>query len=235
MTTGTETQTARRGSKRAQLNKEKREDKNKSRVPAGQISGGGANLAFDNTMKGASNEEDGAKKQKRNNLERGGVDSNAEASGAKGLNYRQVMAKEKKRQKKKASKKQKKKGAVYQGSKKALTAAWESLIPSWLTTIFLIDILAFMHLVLPKFFCALGEEWESPMAAVAGGNKGSNTKSTMMKTVEPWIVVLINLIVLGVIAIILSTLALLVGAINDPIGFAAKLMGDLWDYITSTF
>ncbi len=50
MATETDTQTARIGSKRAQLNRERRENANVSRVPEGQMAGGGANLTFDNAI-----------------------------------------------------------------------------------------------------------------------------------------------------------------------------------------
>ncbi|HKK54476.1 MAG TPA: hypothetical protein VJ926_03075 [Patescibacteria group bacterium] len=233
MATETDTQTARIGSKRAQLNRERRENANVSRVPEGQMAGGGANLTFDNAIRGASDKEDSDKKQNENSLVRGGGDRSAEA-GNKGLNYRRVMAQEKKKQKKKADKK-KKMSPTYQGSKKALSMAWRSLIPSWLTTIFIIDLFAFLHVVFPKFFCSLGEEWESPMSAVAGDKEGSSNKSAMMKSVEPMIVILINLVVLGVIAVILASLALVVEAISDPIGFVGSLMGDLWESLKSAF
>ncbi len=57
----------------------------------------------------------------------------------------------------------------------------------------------------------------------------------MMKSVEPMIVIVINIIVLGIIAVILVTLALLVEAITDPIGFVGTLMGQLWESIKSAF
>lgn len=233
MATETDTQTASAMSKRAQLNKEKRVDQNRTRVPEGQMTGGSANLAFDNGMSSGSNKGEDERKGKENDLQKSGAVNNEEGSGGV-MNFRQVMAKEKKRQKKKSAKSQKNSG-LNQGSKKAMQMAWQSLIPSWLTSIFVIDILAFMHLVLPKFFCALGEEWESPMTAVAGKKTGSNAKSAMMKSVEPMIVIVINIIVLGIIAVILVTLALLVEAITDPIGFVGTLMGQLWESIKSAF
>jgi hypothetical protein len=228
----TETQTLSRVSKRAQLNKERREYRNKSRVPKGQIAGGGTNLAFDNGMSANKEKED--KGENSNSSGKKGDTNNTESSGNEGMNYRQVMALEKKKQKKKAKKK-KKKSATYQGSKQVLTMSWRALLPSWFTSIFIIDIFAFLHVVLPKFFCALGEEWESPIAAMAGGEKGSSTKSAMMKSVEPMIVILINILVLVIIAIILVSLALIVEAITDPIGFVSTLMGALWESIKSAF
>ncbi|MCF7795310.1 hypothetical protein K9M50_03055 [Patescibacteria group bacterium] len=229
MATETETQTANTGSKRAQLNKKKRE--NKSRVPEGQMPGKGANLAFDNTVRGTGNKE-GDEKRKGNNLKKD-KNSDTQANNDNSGNYRQVMAREKKRQKKKASKKEKK-GAVYQGSKRALSMCWKALIPSWFTTIFIIDIFAFLHVVFPKFFCSLGEEWQSPMAAVAGDSKGSGAKSAMMKSAEPWIVVLINLLVLFVIALLIVASMILVAATNPWIlGWGAA--AELWDLVKDAF
>jgi hypothetical protein len=56
-----------------------------------------------------------------------------------------------------------------------------------------------------------------------------------MKSVEPMIVILINLIVLVIIAIIIAALALIVEAITDPIGFVGTLMGNLWESIKNAF
>ena len=61
MATDIDTQTAGIASKRAELNKEKRQDQNKSRVPEGQIAGGGANLAFDNGVNTNKKKGDDAK------------------------------------------------------------------------------------------------------------------------------------------------------------------------------
>jgi cation transport ATPase len=226
MATETDTQIASAGSKRAQLNKEKREDKNKSRVPEGQMAGGGANLAFDNGVNSNKKKGDDAKDKNSGR-------SNKIVKDSGGMNYRQVMAQEKKKQKKKANKK-KKKSATYQGSKKALAMAWRALIPSWFTSIFVINAFAFLHLVFPKFFCALGEEWESPMTAVAGGNKGSSTKASMMKSIEPWIVVLINLFVMVIIAIIIMALMIMI-ALTNPWILGWVVFSELWDLIKSAF
>lgn len=231
MATEIDTQTARKESERSQLNRERRKDINASRVPEGQIAGGGANLAFDNRIRGASDKEDDDKKE--NSFEES-KDYNSVEASSKSLNYRQVMAQEKKKQKKKTSK-GKKMSPTYQGSKKVLSMAWRALIPSWLTSIFIIDIFVFLHIIFPKFFCSLGEEWESPMVAGAGGKKGSSSTSAMMKSVEPMIVILINLIVLVIIAIIIAALALIVEAITDPIGFVGTLMGNLWESIKNAF
>lgn len=233
MATETDIQTASIGSKRAQLNRARREDQNRSRVPEGQMAGGEANLAFDNGMNSVSSKEDGDKKKKGNNLKRDGGDSSVAVSGSKGLNYRQVMAQEKKKQKKKADK-IKKMSPSYQGSKKAMAMAWRSLIPSWFTSIFIIDLFAFLHIVFPKSFCSLGEEWESPIAAVAGDKKGSSNKSAMMKSVEPMIVILINLFVLVAIAIAIVALMIAI-AITNPWIFGWVAFSELWDLIKSAF
>jgi hypothetical protein len=226
MATETDTQIASAGSKRAQLNKEKREDKNKSRVPEGQMAGGGANLAFDNGLR--SEDKQGSNSSKAGKTK--GVGAN---SAGEEMNFRQVMAQEKKRQKTKASKKSKK-SASYQGSKQALMMSWRALIPSWFLSIFAIDALAFLNLVLPKHFSSLGEEWESPMTAVTGQKKGMGLKSSVMKTVEPWIVVLINLLVLVVIAIIIMALMILI-AITNPWILGWGAFAELWDMIKGGF
>jgi hypothetical protein len=95
--------------------------------------------------------------------------------------------------------------------------------------------LAFLNLVLPTHFSSLGEEWESPMTAVTGQKKGMGLKSSVMKTVEPWIVVLINLLVLVVIAIIIMALMIMLALIKEPwiLGWAA--FKELWDLIKSAF
>lgn len=41
----------------------------------------------------------------------------------------------------------------------ALRASWLSLFPSFLLTFIWINIHAIMHMVFPKFFCELGDEW----------------------------------------------------------------------------
>lgn len=226
MATETDTQTASAVSKRAQLNRARREG---SRVPEGQIGGSGANLAFDNGMGDNRKEGDNSRGSAFNQgSDARGMDDN----GA--MNFRQVMAQEKKRQKKKETKASKR-SATYQGSKRALAMSWEALIPSWFTSIIIIDILAFLHVIFPKHFCSLGEEWESPMAALAGENKGSGAKSAMMKSVEPMVVILINLVILAGILIIIAIIALIAGAFSDPIGFVSALMGSLWKSIKSVF
>ncbi|MFP4514407.1 MAG: hypothetical protein ACLFNO_00135 [Parcubacteria group bacterium] len=229
MVTETDIQRANTVSKRAQLNKDKRESRGGSRVPEGQIAGGGANLAFDNGLNNREKQEDSFKGKNSDKTQ--GAKS---LSGNDGSNYRQVMAQEKKKQEKSTSKRNKK-SPTYQGSKRALAMAWEALIPSWFTSIIVIDILAFLHVVFPKHFCSLGEEWESPMAAMAGDKKGFSAKSSMMKTVEPMLVIFINLIILVIIAVILGVISLVVGAIADPIGFLSSLMGSWWEYIKNAF
>jgi len=94
MATEIDTQIASAGSKRAQLNKEKREDKNKSRVPEGQMAGGGVNLAFDNGVNSNKKKGDDTKDKNSGRSNKIGKDSG-------GMNFRQVMAQEKKKQKKK--------------------------------------------------------------------------------------------------------------------------------------
>jgi hypothetical protein len=190
------------------------------------MAGGGANLAFDNGVNSNKKKGDDAKDKNSGR-------SNKIVKDSGGMNFRQVMAQEKKKQKKKANKKKKKSG-TYQGSKKALAMAWRVLIPSWFTSIFVINAFAFLHLVFPKFFCALGEEWESPMTAVAGGNKGSSTKASMMKSIEPWIVVLINLFVMVIIAIIIMALMIMI-ALTNPWILGWAVFSELWDLIKSAF
>ena len=130
--------------------------------------------------------------------------------------------------------KKSKKSASYQGSKQALMMSWRALIPSWFLSIFAIDALAFLNLVLPKHFSSLGEEWESPMTAVTGQKKGMGLKSSVMKTVEPWIVVLINLFVMVIIAIIIMALMIMI-ALTNPWILGWVVFSELWDLIKSAF
>ena len=220
-------------SKRAQLKRDKVEDRRKSRVPEGQISQGGSNLGFDDIQgnnSGANNQDINNKKDSNfKNKNSSAVDNKDDGQ----LNFRQVMAREKKRQQKKKKKSQKK-SAVYQGSKAILRGAWTSLIPSWFMSIFVIDAMAFSHMVFPKFFAPLGSEWESPMANVADVNTKVSAKSVMMKTVEPLIVILINILALALILIIVVALIIMI-IITNPwiLGWAA--IAELWDIIGSAF
>jgi len=199
-----------------------------------QISGANNNLSYNDINKDRgesvgveSNDRGAVDSSKKNNNKQ----QIKQQPSDKGLNYRQAIKAEKRRQKKKGKKKNLS-GASYQASKQILRGSWQSLIPTWLMSIFVIDAVAFAHVVFPDFFCSLGEEWGMP--AVGTKKKKSSPTKHLMKIVEPMIVILINLIVIAAIAGTIIFIIIMAMA-TQPHLVALWGLVELWDLVKSAF
>lgn len=105
-----------------------------------------------------------------------------------------------------------------------LKASWENLIDSFGLTIIWIDIHIFLSYVLGKdLFCSLGEEW-----LPKGTPRNLESAKKYVGLTEKMGVVVINILGLVLILFVLSLVAMIVAAIDNPLKAISALFGSLW-------
>jgi len=117
---------------------------------------------------------------------------------------------------------------------KLLQAAWENLITTFGLTLLWVDIHYMLSYVFGKdLFCDLGEEWVMNKAAGASPAAGESADKVVEKagkaigTVEKMGCACLNLVGCLLLLAILSIIAMIVSAVENPISTLISILGDL--------
>ena len=171
-----------------------------------------------------------SKQEAKNNIEDENDDSDFQATS---LREQVVMAKARENEEKKKEEEAiSSPNPIAQSTAKLVTSSWSSLLGTFLFSILIID----AHVILgtifgKKFFPRLGDEWAMSKGTGMGMEsiKGGEKVNKMMHTVEPIIVVLVNLILLLSIIAILSLIAMIVGFVSNPLKAIASILADTFE------
>ncbi|MFA5109122.1 MAG: hypothetical protein WC458_01075 [Patescibacteria group bacterium] len=115
---------------------------------------------------------------------------------------------------------------------KLLQQAWLNLVSSFGLSLIWIDIHVFLGAVFGhKFFCKLGAEWLDNNIQLAQAEYAKK-QGKMIGTVEPMGLACCNIGCLLIFVSILCLIAMLVGAVTNPLEALKSIFGSLWGAVT---
>lgn len=182
--------------------------------------------------------------QRAGNKQAGESDSSQAETGAMSLREA-VLAAKKKESAQSGAEGIKDGGAaspMRQGTSKLLQQAWLNLVTSWGLTLIWINIHVFLSYIFgEKLFCKLGEEWKDVIPGAGGAaasgvsgvsGLGGNSQPPVKGSNECCALAGCDLGCLFIIIAVACGIAMLVGAVTNPLEALKSLLGNIWGAVT---